>query len=121
MPGFRRITAPPELVRKPPANLNARSEMGFELRPVQPHEANELGNARNLNRPQPKADVLDRAGASLRHRIAFLTSQNIRHKLHHARISIKRRKRRHVSFTPLSQSQSLSREHHREVLVLSFD
>src|SRR4051794_6981573 len=59
---FRRITSAPELIGKPPANLNARRKMRIEVRPVQAHEANELGNARNLNRPQPKT-VAPRLGA----------------------------------------------------------
>src|SRR5579863_8510619 len=84
--GLGGVASIPMWVCQPPADLDAGRKMRREGWHIQPHKADEVCHALDLNRPQAKPVAIEMLRDLNGPLIAFLAGQHLREKLHHARV-----------------------------------
>jgi hypothetical protein len=103
---FCGIATAPVLGGEPPADLDARREVGLEPGHGQPHEADELGHSRHFDGPL-RESVLDTVIANSGHEsVTLRTVERLREKLHNPKVSIESGERGKVCVAPGAQAQA---------------
>ena len=104
-----RVAVAPVLGGQSPADLHDRLT-DRRLVAVEADEADEVGDARELDRPQSPALTEQPLVDQLGHRIGLGAGERRGEPLHHARVGVQRRKRRAVCWPPGAQQQAFGRD-----------
>ena len=100
------VAAAPVLAGEPPADLDAGREMGLESRHGQADEADEIGHARHLDRPEPEAVAGEVVADPGDGRVALRAIHRPGEVLHHDRVRVHRGERREILVAPAAKAKA---------------